>query len=310
MLSCVALGTAGCVRNPGAIIRTGPDDPGERIVGLYPCEEGRPEIAELDATRPLTVLVHGCSSSGARFRTLSQVFEAHGQQTICFNYNDRDFLNTAASHLATALGALERRWEAREINVLGHSQGGLIARRALQSDLESSAATHEGFTYHLVTVSSPLDGIASSSDCSLIWLHVLTLSTTVAVCLAITGNKWTEIPPGSSFMTNPAPLVDAVHDHLQIITDERESCRVRREDGTCETDDFVFGLDEQYSDVVTADPRVTTVEVDSGHGAIVGENREIPMLLIGILQQHGILAPTPAEREPDVVALLERLYAR
>ncbi len=309
LLLCAVLGS-GCTRNLGAIIRTGPDDPGERIVGLYPCAEGRPDVAQLDATRPLTVFVHGCTSSGARFRTLAQVFEAHGQQTVCFNYNDRDFLNTSATQLAIALSALERRWEPHQITILGHSQGGLIARRALQSDLPRPLVTREGFSYRLVTVSSPFNGIASSSDCSLVWLHVLTLSTTVAVCLAIAGNKWNEIPPGSGFMTNPAPLVDEVTDHLQIVTDERGSCRDHDAQGGCATDDFVFGLGEQYSEVLTADGRVTSVELEVGHAAAVGENLVPPRLLVEALQQHGILAPTPPAQQAEIVALLDRLYRR
>lgn len=300
----------GCTRNLGALVRTGPDDPGERIIGLYDCEEGRPDVANIDPTRPMTILVHGCTSSGARFRTLAQVFELHGQQTLCFNYNDRDYLNTSATQLALALSELEERIEPGQITLLGHSQGGLVARRALQADLTRPLHTREGFTYRLVTVSSPLHGIDSSADCGQVWLHVISLSITVAVCLAVTGNKWTEIPPGSRFMTNPSPLVDEVSGHLQIVTDERATCREERDDGTCETDDFVFGLHEQYSDVVRADARVSVVEVAAGHAAIVGENLRPPLLLLSVLQAHGILAPTPPEREPEVVALLGRLYPR
>ena len=312
VLAAVLLSTllTGCTRNLGAIIRTGPDDPGERIAGLYPCEAGRPDVAQLDATRPLTVLVHGCTSSGARFRTLAEVFEAHDQQTICFNYNDRDFLNTSATQLAIALSALQSRWEPHQITILGHSQGGLIARRALQSDLPRPLVTREGFSYRLVTVSSPFNGIASSEDCGRIWLHVVTLSITVAVCMAIAGNKWTEIPPGSGFMSNPARLVDEVTAHLQIVTDERGSCRAYDPHGGCETDDFVFGLGEQYSELMSTDERVTSVQLEVGHAAAVGENLVPPELLVEALQQNGILAPTPPAQQSQIAALLHRLYRR
>lgn len=301
-------GTVGCTRNLGAVVRTGPDDPGSRIIGLYRCEAGRPDVADIDPAQPLTVLVHGCTSSGERFRTLAQVFETHGQQTLCFNYNDRDYLNTSATQLALALSELEERMEPQQITVLGHSQGGLVARRALQSDLTRPLVTREGFTYRLVTVSSPFDGIASSADCGEIWLHVVSLSITVAVCLAIAGNKWTEIPPGSRFMDNPSRLVDEVTEHLQVVTDERGSCRTRREDGSCETDDFVFGLEEQHNAIVTADPRVSVVEVSSGHAAIVGENGEPPLQLLEVFQNNGVLTPTPPERETEMLAFLRQLY--
>lgn len=298
----------GCSRNLGALIHTGPDVPDERIVGLFACEPGGREVIDLDPARPLTVIVHGCNSSGERFKTLSQVFEANGQQTICFNYNDRDYLNTSATQLAAALSALQRRLQPQELTILGHSQGGLVARRALQADLPRPLITQEGFGYRLVTVSSPFSGIASSSDCGKTWLHVVSLSATVVVCLAITGNKWTEIPPGSGFMKNPASLV--VSRHLQIVTDERDTCRTRRSDGTCAVDDFIFGLEEQYSAVVSADPGVTTVELKEGHTAIVGENGAPPLLLLETLKAQKVLAQTPPQRQAEFSELLTRLYSR
>jgi pimeloyl-ACP methyl ester carboxylesterase len=297
----------GCARNLGAMIHTGADVADERIVGLSACAEGGPDLLTLDPARPLTVLVHGCNSSGERFKTLAQVFEAHGQQTICFNYNDRDYLNTSATQLASALSALQRRIAPQQITILGHSQGGLVARRALQADLPRPLVTREGFSYRLVTVSSPFSGIASSADCGRTWLHALSLSATIVVCLSITGNKWTEIPPGSGFMTNRTPLVGTTH--LQIVTDERASCRVRRSDGTCKVDDFVFGLGEQYNAIVTDDARVTTVELREGHAAVVGENGVPPLVLIEALQKQGVLAMTPPSLRESFAGLLAQLYA-
>lgn len=295
---------AGCARNRGAIINSGDDLARERIAGLYPCTEGGRGVLDIDPHKPLTVLVHGCSSSGARFKTLSQVFEAQGQQTICFNYNDRDYLNTSATQLALALSSLQRKLEPQEMTLLGHSQGGLIARRALQADLPRPLAMREGFTIRLVSVSSPFAGIASSADCGRVWLHVASLSVTVFACMAITGNKWIEIFPGSAFMSSTTPIVASRH--VQISTDEQGTCRTRRADGDCEQDDFVFGLDEQYSRIVSADPNATQVTLKEGHSAVVGENGVPPRLLIEALQQQGILAATPELNRGD---WLTRLYS-
>ncbi len=297
----------GCTRNLGALIHTGADAADARIVGLFPCEAGGRDVVDLDPSRPVTVLVHGCNSSGARFKTLAQVFEANDQQTICFNYNDRDYLNTSATQLAEALSALERRIEPHELTILGHSQGGLVARRALQADLPRPLVTREGFSYRLVTVSSPFSGIDSSADCGRPWLHALTLTTTIVVCLVVTGNKWTEIPPGSGFMTNPAPLLSTRH--LQIITDERATCRTRGTNGACKVSDSVFALREQYSALLTSDPRVTIVELKEGHAAVVGENGVPPLLLIETLQAQHVLAAAQPARRDALVGLLTRLYA-
>ncbi|MDP2272042.1 MAG: hypothetical protein Q8N23_07455 [Archangium sp.] len=297
----------GCTRNLGALIRTGTDTTDARIVGLFPCEAGGRDVMDLDPSRPVTVLVHGCNSSGERFKTLAQVFEANDQQTICFNYNDRDYLNTSATQLAQALSALELRVAPHELTILGHSQGGLIARRALQADLPRPLVTREGFSYRLVTVSSPFSGIDSSADCGRPWLHALTLTATIVVCLVVTGNKWTEIPPGSGFMTNPAPMLSTRH--LQIITDERATCRVRDATGACKKSDSVFDLHEQYSPLLTSDPRVTTVELKEGHAAVVGENGVPPLLLIETLRAQHVLAAVLPSRGDAFAALLTRLYS-
>lgn len=106
-------------------------------------------------------------------------------------------------------------------------------------------------------------------------------------------------------MTNRAPLVKTRH--LQIVTDERDSCRQRRSDGTCQVDDFVFGLDEQRNPLVTADPGFTTLELREGHPAVVGENGVAPRLLIEALQQQHVLAATPPERQASFAGLLARL---
>jgi hypothetical protein len=103
-------------------------------------------------------------------------------------------------------------------------------------------------------------------------------------------------------------LIGAVSQHLQIVTDERDTCRTLNDTGDCSVDDFVFGLDEQYSDIVSADARVTTVEIPVGHAAAVGENRVPPLRLIAVLEQQGILATTPPDREAEMLAYLEALY--
>lgn len=304
----VACGAGGCSRNRGSLIRS-EGTPAQRIVGLYACDDetGNAPVT-LDPTRPLTIVVHGCTSSGERFKTLSGVFQAHGQQTLCFNYNDRDFLNTSATQLAAALSQVQSRLEPGELTVLGHSQGGLIARRALQLDLPQGLVVKEGFTFRLVTVSAPFAGIASSADCSRVWLHALSLSATVMVCLAVTGNKWTEIPPGSGFMTNTFPTLATRH--LHIVTDERGSCRSFAPDGRCTEDDFVFSLREQNVPLINEGPHVTTIKVQQGHSAVVGENGVVPRQLLEVLQAEGVLAQTPEVRRDAITAMLERLYAR
>jgi pimeloyl-ACP methyl ester carboxylesterase len=290
------------------LMKFAPADPGVSIAGLSSCIPGAHGPLELDQTRPINVLVHGCNFSRGGFRTLASVFEAHDQQTICFSYNDRDSLAKSSANLIKALAALESHIAPEQITVLGHSQGGLVARRAFITERRGALVPREGFSYRLVTVSSPFGGIASSSDCGRVWLRFASLGVTTAVCQAIAGSKWTEIYPGSDFMTHPGTLGKAVTSHLKIVTDERGTCRRLNADGSCAEADSVFSLAEQYNEAVDADSRMAAIRVEAGHVEIVGEHGNPPTKLIRILQEKDVLAQTPPERREEFAALLQRLY--
>jgi hypothetical protein len=307
-LSILALLLGGCAALPSALVRSGPEDPGTRIPGIDRCDRDSPGVVDLDPDRPLILLVHGCRSSGGRFRALARVFEAHGQQALCFNYDDRNSLRDASVDLITALQALKARLKPRQITILGHSQGGLVARRALIRERRDPLPEGDGFTYRLLTASSPLNGIQASAICGRPWVHFLTLGFTHVICHGISGEKWTEIFPNAPFMERPGTLIAAVTEHLQVVTDERGICRRANADGSCAKLDFVFDVDEQRNARVSADPRVVIVPVSAGHVEIVGTEGVVPVKLLELLQERGILAATAPERRIEMANLLARLF--
>jgi hypothetical protein len=278
-----------------------------RIDGLGACSFDSPSELQLDPQRPIVVLVHGCRASGGRFRALAEVFELHGQQAVCFNYNDRDRITDSGTRLARALDELGRHMQSKQMLVLGHSQGGLVARSAL-SGAAGEADMDDGTNYGLVTVSSPFKGIVSASDCGSRLLHTLTLGVTVGVCRAVTGPKWREIHPPADLVIAPRQLRPAVQNHLTVITDERGSCRRMESDGRCAEGDLIFSLEEQAVDHLRFDRRVQTEQVVAGHTEIVGAPGIRPDKLLLTLKQHGILNETPSGSELALEALLRRLF--
>ena len=308
LASLAAVLLSACWTAPRALVKLTSSDPGTWIDGLSSCRSEPDSVVQLNASQPLTVLVHGCKFSRGGFRNLAQVFEAHGQQTVCFNYDDRGRLETSSSQLVTALEALQDRMKGSEITVVGHSQGGLVARRALVSDRPQPLRVPPGAQLRLVTVSSPFAGIASSRDCGRTWLHVLTLGVTLAVCQGIAGDKWQEIYAGSDFMLHPGPLLSEVSAYLKVVTDERGACRRYQPGGLCAESDYVFGLEEQYTDAIDRDHRISNVEVGAGHIEIVGERGSPPTKLLEILEARKILTRAPPERGDEIAALLKSLY--
>ena len=279
-----------------------------QIEGVDDCDDFADPAVALDPTKPLVLLVHGCKASSGRFRHLAEIFEAHGQQTLCFNYHYRRSIGSSSEGLASSIKVLTDRLEQPELKLVGHSQGGLVARRALAALRWQEDRLPKPLTLRLVTVSSPFNGIESSAHCGIAAFHILSLGITTAICQGIAGSIWSEIHPRSDFVTDPGELLDAVSDHLMVVTNERGSCRRRSADGRCLVDDFVFSVEEQRNERLTKDPRVTDLEVQEGHAAMVGDDDRPPVQLKAILQEHGIMNRTPADREVEVQALLSRLY--
>jgi len=305
--ACVMMVAAvGC---GGSAIRTIPIRFGEatplEIDGVTPCTLQSTSPGEVNPAAPLTVLVHGCNDSAGRFTTLADVFEAHGQQALCFTYESRDEIDVGARRLTQALAQLEHRVPGQPIKVIGHSQGGLVARRAftgLPNEPKLDA------NYELVTVSSPFAGVHAARHCGLTWLHVLSLGITPAICRGVAGKNWREIHRRADMVEDPGPIRASVTTYLQVRTDERHACRVLDEDGRCEEDDFVFSLAEQRNPRALG-PGFRQLEIEAGHVGIVGDYGEIPSQLIGLLQEHGIMNPTPPQQREAMARLLARLYA-
>jgi hypothetical protein len=277
------------------------------IPGFSPCTSTPDNKIHLDSNQPVNIIVHGCRGSAARFRSLAQVFAFHGQQTICFSYDDRDSLMKSSAKFIDALEFLSAKMENRQITVIGHSQGGLITRKALIKEREDKLLT--GDTHmQLVTISAPYAGVAAADHCASSTARWLTLGLVIPICKIISGNKWYEITHPSPFIQKPGELLAQVTTHLKIVTDETGSCRNFDQNGKCVEDDFVFSLEEQYFEPVDSSPRVENLEVAAGHAEIVGDAHTPPEKLITLLQRKGIMKQTPPQRQVELSTFLSILY--
>lgn len=287
----VALSASGCAAVPVSLVRVGPTDPGVSVSGLLPCGGAGGGEVELDPDRPLVLFVPGRDDPGTRYRELATRFEQEGRQAACFDYHGRESIAESSGRLIRALEQLEARLSPSRLLLVGHGQGGLIARRALVRERPDALRTRDGFTYGLVTVAAPLGGVQSSADCGRLWIHVLTLGASALACHLVAGESWQELLPGSGLVTHPGTLLGQVRQALEIVTNERGACRRRGVEGTCAVPDSRFSLAEQANQVVEGDPRLRRIEVTAGHEEIVGEVGAPPEKLIALLETEGLLAP-------------------
>lgn len=313
ILSFTLAGCSGLTQDPDLWVI----DPGKlpaanlttTISGLGPCTDNPDRRLHLNTNSPTVILVHGCFGSAGRFRALSQVFAFHGQQTACFTYNDRDSLMKSSAQLITALQQLSKVMQNRHYTIIGHSQGGLISRKALIEGRKPSLV-NDNLDLRLVTISAPFSGIAAASHCGSPLAKVLSLGLIVPVCYAISGAKWYEITDASEFIRHPGNLLPQVDDYLKVVTDERNVCRRVDDDGYCLKYDDIFSLAEQYYPLIDKDPRVTNVQVQAGHVEIVGDQAVAPVKLIQILQDHGIMKKTDGKQQAGLELLLSLLYGK
>jgi pimeloyl-ACP methyl ester carboxylesterase len=278
-----------------------------KIPGLSSCTTKPDSTVRLNSSEPVTVIVHGCSSSAGLFRSLSQVFAFHGQQTACFNYDDRDSLVQSSGELISALTALSAKLENQQITIIGHSQGGLISRSALTADREDRFNV-ENIPLRLVSVSAPYAGISAADHCASSTARWLSLGLVVPVCRLISGEKWYEITSPSPFIQNPGRLLGQVTSHLKIVTNEVGTCRAYDDKGVCTEDDFVFSTKEQFFGKIDASAKVENIEVAAGHAEIVGTYKVTPTKLIRLLQIKEIMKWTPPEQRATLALLLSRIY--
>lgn len=272
------------------------------------CDDFRQQVMQLEREKEIVILVHGCLSSSGQFETLKTIFESRGQQAICFSYDYRESIEKCSGQLLKAINFVNEILNPSQITVLGHSQGGLVARRALiQGRTDGLHLDQSLQKIRLVTVSSPFNGIKASAHCGSLALHLVSVGTTMLICQAIAGSTWGEINPESDFIRSPGIISEKVYSHLKINTDETDSCRTLDAQGNCVEDDFVFGLDEQYTQAVDQDARVVNRDIKAGHAQVIGKAGAPPLALIGVLEEHKVLLP-PVSTAQDLL-LLQGLYS-
>jgi pimeloyl-ACP methyl ester carboxylesterase len=276
------------------------------IPGLGPCTDDSDRTLHLDSRQPVTILVHGCNGSAGRFQALAEVFAFHGQQAIGFSYNDRDELMASSRQLTQAIQALGVKMQNKQITVVGHSQGGLLARKALVERADVVLAPD--LQLRLVTISAPFSGIEAARHCGSPVARVVSFGMVVPICRLVSGAKWRDITYTGDFITHPGRLIPQVSHHLKINSDERDSCRESSPDGACLKSDYTFSLQEQRQAQVDEEPRAKVLDIKVGHVAVVGDQNVIPTQLITLLQQEGFLLPTENRRTRELAALLARLY--
>jgi len=131
-----------------------------RLAALFPTPAGtRPavvtSVAAFDATAPNRtpiVLVHGFLGDASHFRRLRRFLAARGfRNFVTFSYQPRLDYPELARQLRRVIDDVRETTGAPDVDVIGHSLGGLVARHLLETDPEAPIG-------RLVTLGAPCLG--------------------------------------------------------------------------------------------------------------------------------------------------------
>ncbi|CAA0119904.1 Uncharacterised protein [BD1-7 clade bacterium] len=264
---------------------------------LFNCHTGE-AFSPPTSAHNLTVLIHGNAGNVLDMAPLARIAEQHQQITACFTYNQRHSMKRSARLLSQHLDTLNNRYSLTSMRLVGHSLGGLIARKSLTM-LSTEAVPDD---IQLVTIAAPFAGVRIAEGCGNMALRVLSLGIQDLACWFISGDKWHELTTASRFIQQPGALPESLSLHLHIITQESDSCRYYDMQGQCITDDFVFTPYEQQLSQRDRHLHTQQLEITAGHTEIIGKYGPIPDSLRSAmnwqfgspLEQLASLVTTPA----------------
>ncbi len=106
-----------------------------------------------DTRQPLVLVVHGFQSSSARFEPLAAALRASGLMAGTYSYPDDQPIASSAELLSRDLKNLASSHPQRQIALLAHSMGGLVARMVIEDP-----RLDPGNVYRLIMVATPNQG--------------------------------------------------------------------------------------------------------------------------------------------------------
>lgn len=230
----------------------------------------------LDPRRPVVVWVHGYDPAQGEADPLLRDLERRGHQLVRFRYDWRERMDRSADTLVRAVRALRAEYSLPGLTVVGHSQGGLISRKAMTVGRGLTLAGD--VPIDLWTIASQFAGYGSANF------------TYLLPKVNIFGVKAShrDLRSWSPFMRRPGALGPNVR-HVKVETRERGKQRL---EGGRLVDDC--SAPRQNQPQVDSDPRlVHRVTLDLGHvGVLRDDHGRVPEALHAVLDAH-LRSPTP-----------------
>lgn len=234
-----------------------------------------PEASWPRAGARVALLVHGINPVHEDLDALAADLQARGMTVLRFVYDDSDRLDLSAERLARGIEDLARKRGLSRLDIVAHSMGGLVARRALT---QGHGLEPLGLEIKFLSVASPFGGFGSAN-----WSRL---------DMGLGRKVFRDLGTRSSFIREPGELIRGVA-HTKVETDEHNHTH-RGQD-----DDSVPLKSQAQAKVDAAAAR--RFRLSYGHvGSISDEEGRVPAGLQAILSEvlgprrgRGARAPAP-----------------
>jgi hypothetical protein len=214
-------------------------------------------------------LVHGYDSVPSDLQPTASFLQASDYRVYRFVHNSRDELASISNTLARGVCEIAQRIGSDSILVLGHSMGGLIARRAVAS--VARVPELSSVPFRLVTIAAPFGGVFSATGSNMMPLPGFGVR-----------ESHRDLSLLSKFIVEPGKLPAQVR-HLKIETDEPASS-AKTKDSAEGGNDVVFTLANQHSKTVDNDSAVDCRVVwKAGHVASINIANRLPESMVQML---------------------------
>jgi len=108
--------------------------------------------ADMNADRPLVILVHGLDCKRQNWQALSKLLRDAGYQVGYFSYPSDESIDQSAQLLAQQMIALRQAFGSLRVDLIGHSMGGLVCRDYVEGE------QYAGGVDHLILIAPPNQG--------------------------------------------------------------------------------------------------------------------------------------------------------
>lgn len=227
-----------------------------------------PDATPFDATRPVVVIVHGWDPEPGQFDPLGRELAARGYSVVRWRWDWRGNMEAAADALVRGVRALVAEHRLPDLRVFAHSQGGLLARRAMTRGRAETLA--DTVPIRLVTLASPFGGFWSANGTYTMPWNIFGIAA-----------SHRQLRSWSRFIRRPGALGANV-EHVKVDTDEPGRTRIK--DGRVVKDASLKPRNERQRAVDAAAARRYALAL--GHSGPLSDDGRLRPELVAILDRE------------------------